>query len=357
MIRTIKRLDRIIRKYYSSWYKTRFHLKEKNFSEVNFLSKQQKNDIINFWKAYPCHYKIQFLQYYCHFAGTSSFYIPDDIWYNIILPYYNNKTLAQQIDDKCLYDIFLKNCLMPKSVLRIIDGRLYDSDYNIVPSEHANQILLKLKDNLIIKPSISTCGGWGVRRISDWENVDILNIRKEYPNAIIQQIVKQSACLNKLNSSSLNTIRISSLILNDGTLMIPAATMRMGMNGSFVDNVCSGGVFVGIDIDSGTLKEFGYSRSSGRYKKFIAHPNSGVIFKGYKICGFEKVIEIIKSNAKYLPKTRLLGWDFTLDIENKPVMIEVNIEDHEIEMMQLANGPYFGTLELTKRVLGEVFGG
>ena len=80
-------------------------------------------------------------------------------------------------------------------------------------------------------------------------------------------------------------------------------------------------------------------------------------FLNYRILGFDKIIEVIKQNAKYLPKTRLLGWDFTLDQNNAPVMIEVNIEDHELEMMQLANGPYFGSLELTERVLSEVFDG
>ncbi len=360
MKKLLKNAEQKIKKLYSAWYKTRFHFKEKNFKGIKSLSEQQKRVIVEVWKPYHCHYKIEFLQYYCNFYGYSAFYIPDDIWYNNILPHYNSRTLAQQIDDKCLYDIFLRNLPMPPSVLKIIDGRIYDSDYNIITMEKADSIMndasVDLED-FIIKPSVATCGGKGIKRFSDLRLKSISDIKKEYPNAIIQRIIKQSDCLRRLNASSLNTIRISSLILNDGTLVIPAAVMRMGANGSIVDNVSSGGIFVGVDIASGTLKGYGYSRMTGQYERFLAHPNSKVIFKNYKIQGFYKIIELIRNNARYLPKTRLLGWDFTLDSNNDPVMIEVNIEDHELEMMQLVNGPYFGNDELTVRVLAEVFEG
>ncbi len=360
MKKLLKNTEQRIKTLYSAWYKTRFHFKEKNFNGVKSLSEQQKREIIEVWKPYHCQYKIEFLQYYCHFAGYSAYYLPDDVWYNIILPYYNNRTLAQQIDDKCLYDIFLRNLPMPLSVLKLIDGRMYDSDYNIITMEKANSIMhdasAELAD-LIIKPSVATCGGEGIKRFSDLRLKSISDIKKEYPNAIIQRIVKQADCLYRLNASSINTIRISSLILNDGTLVIPAAVMRMGANGSIVDNVCAGGIFVGVDIASGTLKKYGYSRKAERYERFLAHPNSKVVFENYEIQGFQKIIELIRNNARYLPKTRLLGWDFTLDANNEPVMIEVNIEDHELEMIQLTNGPYFSDYELMARVLAEVFEG
>lgn len=355
MKKLLKGIESKAKKCYSAWFKTRFHYKEKDFSDIKPFSKEQKKEISQFWKKYSCRFKKKFLQYYCHFSGYSAFYIPDDVWYNIILPYYNNRILAQQIDDKCLYDIFLGNFSMPKSVLRIIDGRIYDDNFNIISCESATRILRELRKDLLIKPSVFTCGGWGIKLVSELNLEDVSEIKKEYPNAIVQKIVKQSECLARLNGSSLNTIRVSTLIMDDGSIHIPAAVIRMGTNGSLVDNACSGGVFVGIDVDSGSLKEFGYSRATGKYQRFTEHPNSRTIFKGYKILGFNKIIDAIKKNAKYLPKTRLLGWDFTLDINNSPVMIEVNIEEHELEMMQLANGPYFGSYELTESVLCEVF--
>jgi hypothetical protein len=357
MKKLMKRAEQEIRKSYSAWYKTRFHFREKNFAGVQPLSEEQKKAIAAFWKPFPCHYKMEFLQYYCHFSGNQDYYIPDDVWYNVILPYYNNKTLAQQIDDKCLYDIFLKNFSVPQSVLRIIDNRIYDNDYHTLDCDRANEIIHGQESDLIIKPSMASSGGVGVKRLSDLPWSDVSEIRKEYPNAIIQKMVKQSECLNRLNGSSLNTIRITSLILRDGSLVIPSAIMRMGANGSIVDNVCAGGVFAGIDIAAGCLKKYGFSRATGQYVKYTAHPNSGIVFENYKIDGFSKIVEAVKNNARYLPKTRLLGWDFTLDTKNEPVMIEVNIEDHEVEVMQLANGPYFGSRELATKVLAEVFEG
>ncbi len=357
MKKLLKNTEQRIKTSYSAWYKTRFHFKEKNLKGIKSLSEQQKREIIEVWKPYHCHYKIKFLQYYCHFSGYSAYYLPDDVWYNTILPYYNNRTLAQQIDDKCLYDIFLRNLPMPQAVLKIIDGRMYDSDYNIITMEKADSIMHDASADLvdlIIKPSVASCGGKRIKRFYDLRLESISDIKKEYPNAIMQRIVIQSDCLSRLNASSINTIRISSLILNDGTLVIPSAVMRMGANGSIVDN---GGVFTGIDIVSGTLKKYGHIRKAGQYESFLSHPNSKVIFENYEIQGFQKIIELIRNNARYLPKTRLLGWDFTLDANNEPVMIEVNIEDHDLAMMQMANGPYFADQELMARVLTEVFEG
>jgi len=55
-----------------------------------------------------------------------------------------------------------------------------------------------------------------------------------------------------------------------------------------------------------------------------------------------------------VPHFRLVSWDFAINEEGHPVMIEANLNLGELDFHQLNNGPVFG--EDTKKILDEVFG-
>ena len=89
-------------------------------------------------------------------------------------------------------------------------------------------------------------------------------IKKLYSEVIksgflFQETVKQHPDLNKLNPSSLNTIRIDTFINSDSKIDIISAYIRMSTNESHVDNIISGGCMVGINLQTGSFKKYGYS--------------------------------------------------------------------------------------------------
>lgn len=55
-----------------------------------------------------------------------------------------------------------------------------------------------------------------------------------------------------------------------------------------------------------------------------------------------------------IPHFRLVSWDFSIDENGEPVLIEANLNCGGIDVNQMNNGPLFG--EDTKKVLDEVFG-
>lgn len=55
-----------------------------------------------------------------------------------------------------------------------------------------------------------------------------------------------------------------------------------------------------------------------------------------------------------MPHFRLISWDFAVDIDHEPVMIEANLRYGELDFHQLNNGPLFG--KDTRKILDEVFG-
>ena len=125
------------------------------------------------------------------------------------------------------------------------------------------------------------------------------------------------------------------------------ATMRIGVGGKDVDNAHAGGIFIGIS-DDGILQEKGFTEFKNEHS---LHPNTGVVFKNYRIDGFRKCLDAAYSMAQSLPEIGVVNWDFTLDKDNNPVLIEANIDGGSIWLTQMANGVgCFG--ERTAEVLG-----
>ena len=76
-------------------------------------------------------------------------------------------------------------------------------------------------------------------------------------------------------------------------------------------------------------------------------------FTGYKINGYDKIIDIIKEQHKKFAHFKLISWDFAIDENKEPVFIEFNLKAGELDFHQFNNGPILG--DLTDEVLEEIF--
>lgn len=132
-------------------------------------------------------------------------------------------------------------------------------------------------------------------------------------------------------------------------MLILSTILRLGVNGAKVDNASSGGIVIGIQ-DDGRLKDKAYNISGDVFEE---HPTSHVIFKQIEIPQCSQIMNIIKRIHPKFPHFRLIGWDFALDYNDVPVLIEVNFNDTGLNSLQLANGPVFGAI--TEEILSEIF--
>ncbi|NNE76891.1 MAG: hypothetical protein HKN31_07435, partial [Pricia sp.] len=83
-------------------------------------------------------------------------------------------------------------------------------------------------------------------------------LEKEYENLMDgdfthTETIQQHHRINEMYSKSINTLRILTHF-DKGNVGIISSLMRVGVGGNIVDNASSGGLFVGIDQKSGTLK-------------------------------------------------------------------------------------------------------
>jgi hypothetical protein len=155
---------------------------------------------------------------------------------------------------------------------------------------------------------------------------------------MLEETVKQHPDLSSINPTSVNTLRINTVMDKAGVPHILSAALRMGVGQSITDNFSSGGVVAQIDLDSGILFTLAVGKDAQTY---IKHPTSGVVLPGFQIPHWESVKGIVLSAAKMVPQTRWIGWDVAVT-EQRPLLIEGN-SDPGGNLMQLATqtGVYY----------------
>ena len=194
-------------------------------------------------------------------------------------------------------------------------------DWMVVRSEDDKEEFLnfiKDRDYVILKPAWEGGGGRGIRKVEAKEE-SFAEVLTELP-CMVEEVIIQADELNKLNSSSVNTIRPFTFLKKDGTPVILSCYLRIG-NGGLVDNFCSGGMLAPVDPETGIIQCPGADENDETY---YTHPITGTEIVGFQIPHFDKVREMIFAAAVKFPSLRYIGWDIAVT-NNGPVMIEGNV--------------------------------
>lgn len=355
MRRRIKRIFHTISDWFNIVRLSRMNYSKKSFktklSVVGGVSLDQdtKRRISSYWKGVKANSK--FIALYNKINNVVPFdvrFVSDDLFYCYIDPYFNNAKTAKWLDDKNLYDLLFKDVRQPLVIARKINGYLLNKNYETTNLEAVVSQCRSLGE-VIIKKSIESEGGHGVQIIDAVAEVD--ELCREIQNNddfVIQEVVKQHPALSAIHPSSINTLRIMSL-LHKGEVHILSTILRMGRDGSRIDNASSGGIFCGVD-ESGKLRKYAYDVNGNRRDR---HP-SGVVFEGYEIPGVEKCKDIVRKNAMRIARfCKMPSWDFAIDDKGNPIFIEVNMTYGQLDFHQMTNGPLFK--DLTLEIMSEVF--
>ena len=151
---------------------------------------------------------------------------------------------------------------------------------------------------------------------------------------VIQKCITQHTSLAKLHSSSTNSMRMVSVkSLKDGHIEVLPSILRIGANGSIVDNTSQGGIAVGFDPKSGRLNKYGYFKPTFGMRA-TEHPNSGIKFEDFTIPFIKEVVEQAKYFHSFLD-LHSIGWDIAIG-EDGPIFIEGN-DNWEINGPQSCN--------------------
>lgn len=310
---------------------------------------EYRKNVLSYWKKYGKRPKRYWYTLYCN--GKESYdprFVPDSMWYEDILPYYNNLMLRWAYADKGMYSRLFRDIRKPETIVKNIAGYFYNGDGELPISREEAERLCEKEEQLIIKPSMNSGGGSGIV-FYDRGNKNSLSIRDIFDSFkigfVVQRIVKQHPDLARINKDSLNTIRVMSFRFK-GEVHILSAQLRMGGPGARVDNYNAGGCACSIK-SNGWLEEKAVTRESG----WSDHHTSGIKFKDIQVPNYEGIIESVKKLHVQLPYFNIIGWDFAVAEDGEPVFMEFNVTPTQ---NQVGGGePTFG--DLSDEVFEDVF--
>ena len=321
-------------------------------SSKNALTKVQIKEVKAFYKPY----RIPNMVFHRFFTEKSGIfhanYLPQDI-YIYVDTYLNDLHAAKHIDNKCYYDMFFHNIPQPQLILKRMNGIWMDGAGNVVNSDMMRTILNSEKDGIFVKEAQVSAGGHGVMFVGSPDEAydKTIEFSKRFKtDIVIQKKLSQHADFAKINSSSVNSLRIYSILGKDGVTKIYSSVLRMGVGDSKVDNFASGGVSCGIQ-ENGTLRKYAYNK---RGERVTEHPTSGIVFEGYPIPSWEKAVALVKRAHPTIAHFRSVSWDIAITENGEPVLIEANLCRGGIDLLQMCNGPLYG--DDTTMILDEVFG-
>ena len=317
------------------------------------LSKDTKKRIDEYWSKYihrPFGYT--FFRSVVYFLGKEPqdlyLYVPRYIWYPFMYNILNPPSVTKAFSDKLLLPLLFPSVKQPRIIIGHYNGSYITENYSTLTEDQAIARVMDYGKPIIIKQSVETMGGKGVEFLDQYDS-EIL--RKTFDsrkkNFLVQEIVEQSDDIAFYNPSSLNTIRLETLFFN-GKSTVVFRMLRHGIEGMRLDNLSSGGIGVGIHED-GTLSFACFDIING----IIDTHYSGKKYSECKIPNFSILCDTACRLHYYVSQVGFIGWDFALDKNNDPVLVEANFFHPGMIDQFLNESPLFG--DLTQEVIDYCF--
>lgn len=295
------------------------------------LSDNQKKEIDEY---YMTNYGEK-IPYECHqnFAVHTGVFRPDYFADFLYVPYFEHfindkRNYASALSDKSVlpYVALAANVKMPKHLLTNAYGVFRDSDNHYLNKEDVKRTLYN-SGRIFVKPTIESGSAKGIFTADIKDGIDLKtgkNLEELFDfdkkqNYVVQEFLRCNSEIASLYGKSVNTFRIMTYRWKDQFYAMPGV-FRIGSGGGEVDNAHAGGMFIAID-DGGILKGKAMTEFMTVYEK---HPDSGILFDGYRISKYPKVVEAALRMHAMIPALGSVAWDMTIDDTDNPILIEAN---------------------------------
>ncbi len=318
--------------------------KRKAIYETVTLTEAQKRAIDD---LYSKHYgeKIPYVWHQHFTAFTGKFdvnYFPESLFIPEFEHYMNsNREYARAFEDKNILPMIAgaMGVKMPKTVLANCFGIFKDANGNMCNIEQAVSLISDAGE-LFVKPTVDSCSGQGCQVLYLQNGIDQNSglsceelLHKLGDNFVMQERLKCHSTIANIYSNSVNTFRIMTYRWKNEIKHAPII-MRIGQGGACVDNAHAGGMFIALD-DDGTMHKTAFTEFKDEYDE---HPNTGLRYDGYNIPLLPEVIKTAIKMHTAIPQLGIVNWDFTINEEADPVLIEANIIGGSIWLFEMAHG-------------------
>ena len=319
--------------------------KRKLYKEIKW-STEQKEEFNSFCKSvYGKRISPRWHKLYQSINGTFDVsYVPEKIFSTIIELNANDYSRCKVLQDKNLLPYLLSSkAKTPATLVFNSYGKYYNEKGEIISKKEAIALISNC-GMAVLKPSIDSSSGKNILFLDLEDGVDknsgafIEAIFNKYDkNFILQKKLIQCKESNDIYPEAINTFRITTYVLDDGIYTLPCA-MRFGSGGNHLDNIHAGGFSIAIS-DDGVLWRYAYKLGRcDRKDKIQVHPDTGLVFDGYRIPNFNKVLQTAKDAHSCFSGVGFISWDIILNAEYEPVIVEANILGQSSWIPQVLHG-------------------
>jgi len=194
---------------------------------------------------------------------------------------------------------------------------------------------------VIVKPNASEAG-------SGIYILESATATQQQADKIVGQDVLVEECVVQhpdlaFGGHSVNTMRVITMVDNQGQPHVITAAFRCGVGDTVVDNFSAGGVGYPINLKEGLIENYGI-QVDNMHNPIYVHPGTDIVMVGQRIPFWNEVMQMVTKAAKVLPQLHYVGWDVAVT-EQGPLIIEGN------------PSPGFGLLEgigNTRGIYGEL---
>jgi hypothetical protein len=223
-------------------------------------------------------------------------------------------------------------------LLSYVNGVFIDTDRNPIPAADIKARLFREHDRVVYK--VDRAYGGKAIYIFDRESFDVRQAT-DLGNGLFQSYIKQHAVFDRFYAGAVATLRISTIYEDDGSVSIRGSYLRFANPGeTHVQGATE--IKVPIDLANGSFGETGYR--SRIYDEIPAHPASNAVFRGNVVPAFKDCVATVVGLHRIYPYARLIGWDLTVDTDEKVRVIEWNGFDVGINTHEITQGPCFADM-------------
>ncbi|MBQ9179660.1 MAG: hypothetical protein IJ132_02535, partial [Firmicutes bacterium] len=224
------------------------------------------------------------------------------------------------LTNKAYVEYIFSDVKQPRTVILKSEGAYLDEKRNLISEDKAVALCLERKTDLFVKVSSGTSGGSGISIIKATDSTadDVRKIfRATDPSFIVQEKVDQHPVLDSINSNSISTIRILSLLMDDKVYIESAALRIAGPDTPFM-KIYDDGVTTEI-LEEGRLHPRVFSDLGKWYDN-----GRGYFDDSLKVPAMDKIYEEVRRIHPRVGHFKCVGWDFAVDREGNHLLLEYN---------------------------------
>ena len=262
-------------------------------------------------------------------------WIPDNYYGSVVVPKLKGDygTVARL---KSLHPAIFSSNSFP-DILSYSNGVFFDTEYRVLRPESLKDKLFADQDRVIFKLDNSLAGK-GIFFFNR-ESFDPSKIYR-LGNGLFQRIISQNKCFQEFAKESVATLRMTTVLEDDGTTSLRACYLRLG-TGTDTHVQSKSHIRIPIDIKSGAFNHVGFTPD---WLEVDCHPTSKVKFQGKDIPTFDACRKLVTTLHQRVPYTRCIGWDVAPDDQENVMVMEWNARHNDIRFSEATQGPCFSDL-------------